>query len=280
LIGEKTTEIWFDEGLADFPFAIISGYFIQHGCSALYSIAQIDGAIFWLSQDQAGQCLLLRGEGYTAVNITTQAISYEWSNYARTDDAEGFCFQQNGHFYYQITFPTADKTWRWDDSTHQWHEALWTDNNGIQHRHRAAVGIFAYGINVVGDWETGQLYQLDPNAYTDAGQPMQFRRGYPHIMDDGKRVRYRRFDFDIACGLATYYTSASPPQFALRWSDDRGQTFSAPVLQSMGGTGQYLTQPQIRRLGMARDRCFEVYGTTPGAFAINGAFIDLDPSVS
>ena len=223
LIGLKTTEIWFDAGDASFPFEILPGPFVSHGCSALYSVAQNNGVIYWLSEDQAGQCLLLRGEGYTAVDITTQAISYEWSNYSRTDDAEAFCFQQSGHFYYQINFPTADKSWRWDNSTHQWSEVLYTDNNGVHHRHRASCGIFAYGINVVGDWETGQLYQLDPNAYTDAGQPMQFRRGYPHIMDDGKRVRYRRFDFDIAVGLASYYPSSAPPKFALRWSDTRGK---------------------------------------------------------
>lgn len=39
LIGEKTTELWWDNGLPDFPFSIISGPFFQHGCQALYSVA-------------------------------------------------------------------------------------------------------------------------------------------------------------------------------------------------------------------------------------------------
>lgn len=280
LIGEKTTEIWFDAGDANFPFEILPGPFIQHGCSAVYSVAQINGTIFWLSQDQAGQYLLLRGEGYNAVNVTTQAISTQWATYQTTADAQAFCFQQNGHFFYQINFPAADRSWRWDDTTRQWHECPFTDLNGIEHRHRAACGIFAYGLNVVCDWQDGTLYNLTPEAYDDAGTPMQFRRGYPHIMQDGKRVRYRRFDFDIAAGLASYYPAATPPLFSLRWSDTRGQTWSAPILQSMGATGKYLTQPQVRRLGMGRDRVFEVYGTVPGEFAINGAFIDFDTSVS
>ena len=64
-------------------------------------------------------------------------------------------------------------------------------------------------------------------------------------------------------------------QVILRWSDDRGRTFSAPVAQSMGAQGQYLTQPKWNRLGLGRDRVFELYGTVQGPFAINGAFIEV-----
>lgn len=269
LIGQRTTEIWFDAGAANFPFQIVPGPFIQHGCSAKYSVAQINGAVYWLSQDQAGQNIMVRAEGYEAARVSTHAIETEWSTYSTTADAVGFCFQQNGHPFYQINFPTADRSWRYDESTQEWHEAVYVDANGVEHRHLAQCAIFAYGLNIVGDWQTGALYALDPGAYTDNGAPMQWRRGWPHLMNDGKRVGYTSFSADMQCGEAPGGT------VGLRWSDDRGRTYGNPVQQSMGATGQYLAQPKWNRLGLARDRVFELYGTIPGPFALNGAFIEV-----
>jgi hypothetical protein len=314
LIGERTTEIWFNAGLQDFPFAIMPGPFIQHGCNAPYSIACHNGVIYWLTQDQSGENILARGDGYKANAVSTPALVTEWSKYPRTDDAIGFCFQQNDHPYYQINFPTADKTWRYDETTQQWHEAVWTDLDGNEHRHRANCAAFAYGVNVVGDWETGTLYALDPNVFTDAGMPMVWRRGFPHLVNDGNRVSYPGFALDVQAGAADYYTSPTfdlplraadgtslgligtpgddgsgqlldagalvprgQPLVYLRWSDDRGATWSNPIPQSLGGTGQTLSQPQWSRTGMARDRIYEAAGVIPGFFAINGAFLDPEP---
>lgn len=316
LIGERTAEIWFNAGSANFPFQIMPGPFVQHGCSAKYSVAQVDGAVFWLSQDQAGDNILARGEGYTAKAITTQALVAEWSKYPTTSDAQGFCFQQNGHSFYQINFPSADKSWRWDETTQQWHEPVWIDTNGIEHRHRASCAAYAYGTNVCGDWENGNLYALDPATYTDNGATMVWRRGFPHMMKDGYRVRYASFIADMQCGTApgTYSPPIFPivaeevppivggnvlavpsgdallvkvgigpdtsPKVGLRWSDNRGATYSNPIQQTLGAQGQYLAQPKWNRLGMARDRVFELYGNIVPGMALNGAFVEQEPSGS
>ena len=58
-------------------------------------------------------------------------------------------------------------------------------------------------------------------------------------------------------------TSLSPDTVSLRWSDDGGQTFGAPVVQTTNNAsnGQY----SWRRLGMARDRVYELSWTATGA---------------
>jgi hypothetical protein len=323
LLGERTAEIWFDAGAADFPFQILPGPFIQHGCIAKYSVATVDGAVFWLAQDQTGTNTIVRGQGYAVRPISTQAMENEFASYPTVTDAEGFCFTMNGHTFYQINFPSANKSWRWDERTpDQWHEAVWTDANGGANRHRASCAAWAYGKNVCADWQTGELYAFDLSNVTDAGNPMQFRRGWPHMMKDGQRVIYPGFTLDVEVG--TIPNTESPPgpfpmQVSqqppigllddgptptdgallvgpapggsaaaaqntpaivwLRWSDDRGKTFSSPVAQSLGATGEWLTQPQWSRTGMARDRVFEVFGTIPGQMAINGAFLDPEPIV-
>lgn len=326
LLGQRTTELWFDSGDAAFPFQIIPGPFIQHGCLAKASVATVNGAIFWLAQDQAGKAQIVRAEGYIAKPISNQAIENELASYPNISDAEGFCFTMNGHTFYQLNFPTADKSWRWDDRTPEiWHEALWTDGNGQEHRHRASCTAYAYGFNVCADWETGQLYTFDMENHTDAGMPMIYRRGFPHMMSDGKRVIYPGLTVDVQAATSTLYTTnqpgpfqglagpggvggtpsfdagesprspgntvlteealfmgkAPPPSTAptiwMRYSDDRGRTWSNPLPQSLGASGEYLVQPQYNRLGSSRDRVFELFGVIPGKLALNGVFLDPPP---
>lgn len=306
LLGERTTEIWYDAGAPDFPFQLIPGPFIMHGCSAKYSVAQDNGAIFWLSQDQAGQNILARGEGYKAERISTHAIEQEWATYPKVDDAIGFCFQFGGHAFYQISFPTAGRTWCWDESTQLWHEPLYFDANGIEQRHRASCAAFAYGLNVMADWETGQLYNCSPDIYTDNGAVMYWRRGFPSMTDDtGRQVIFPGFALDVETGtspdtitqpgpfpiLANGGSSidTSPPveailvgpkpidtspQVLLRWSDDGGRTWSNPIAQTLGQSGAFSSQPQWNRLGRGRRRVFEVFGAIPGRLALNGAYLD------
>lgn len=206
LIGERTSEVWFNAGAADFPFQIMPGPFVQHGCIAKSSVAQANGAAFWLSQDQNGQAIVVRTEGYDAKRISNFALETAMAKYADVTDAEGFTFQQAGHTIYQINFPSADRSWRWDETVpDQWHEPMWSDANGNEHRHRAACSAFAYGVNVVADWETGQLYKLDPENHTDNGAPMHYRRGFSHMVGDGKQVIYPGLSLDVeaATGLGT-----------------------------------------------------------------------------
>ena len=67
---------------------------------------------------------------------------------------------------------------------------------------------------------------------------------------------------------------------SLRWSDDRGHSWSSPVTQSMGEPGEYRTSLQWQRLGMARDRVFEISWSTPFKTALQGAWIDVTPAQS
>jgi len=296
LVGSLTTEIWVDTGAADFTFQPMQGAFIEHGCSAKNSIARQDLSTFWLSQDRAGFSIIVQGAGYAAKRISTHAIEADIASYARIDDAIGYCYEFQGHAFYVLTFPTADKSWAYEIGTGQWHQLAYSDANGNLRRHRANCCAFAYGKNVVGDWQNGQLYALDPNVFTDNGTPIVRIRSFPHMLDDGKRVTYNLFTCDIQVGTieAPVITGADfqndfnndfgpaditrgAPLLSLRWSDDRGVTYGNPRIGSLGETGEYLTTVTFWRLGMARDRVFEVSWSVPVKTALLGAFIEVTP---
>lgn len=71
---------------------------------------------------------------------------------------------------------------------------------------------------------------------------------------------------------------ARPPghQVFLEWSDDRGHSWSNPVGQTIGATGEYRAVPQWQRLGMARDRVFRISWSAPVPTALLGAYITAD----
>lgn len=281
LIGRDTTEIWVNSGAAAFPFEIMTGAFIQQGCAARHSVAVMGDSVFWLAQDKHGQGVVLQGAGYQAKAISTHAIANAIAGYGTISDAVGWTYQQEQHQFYVLTFPTADKTWVFDISTGEWHERTWTDGDGAEHRHRGVASAFAHGENVVMDWETGRIYALDLDTYTDDGAPIVRRRGFPHMIEDGKRVHYRQLIADTETGnLLGTLTTGTGPQLSLRWSDTHGASWSNPLTIGFGASGDYIASLQFQRLGMARDRVFELFWSSPVRTALNGAFVDYKASKS
>ena len=293
IIGTQTTEIWYNAGAADFTFGIFPGVFIEHGCAAPYSVAQQDLSVYWLSKDKQGQCIVVKGTNFAAHRISTFAIENELSKYSTVSDAIGLIYQQNGHVFYVLTFPTADKTWVFDEAAGLWHErnsiqtiinnAYVTDGNlhKVLYNSCAVCG----GLIYVADY-LGNQYQLDINNYTENGVQIPRIRSFMHMVNGQNRVAYRKFIADMECGtddptMTSDGTSpASPPTVSLRWSDDRGKTFGNKVEQSLGALGQYLTSLQWQRLGYARDRVFELSWSAPTKTALNAAWVDSTPAGS
>jgi len=69
-------------------------------------------------------------------------------------------------------------------------------------------------------------------------------------------------------------TQPEPVIVYLRWSNDRGKSFGNPMGQTMGGPGEYLTVLQWNRLGMARDRVYEIFWSATNFTTLQGAFLD------
>lgn len=278
LFGEKTTEVWYNTGAADFTFGRMPGVFIEHGCAAPASVAKVDLALFWLSKDAQGQGLVFAGKNYQASRISTYALEAEFATYPRIDDAIGFAYLQNGHAFYCLNFPTANKTWCFDVAVGQWHQRAYLEVDGSLSRHRMNCCTFNGGQNLVGDWQNGKVYALDANAYTDNGNPIIRIRSFPHINgSDGNRIMFRQFIADMEVGNGAPGDTAQL-EIRLRWSNDRGASWGNAITGTLGKVGQFLTSIQFQRLGYARDRVFELSWGGNVKTALNGAWVDVQRS--
>lgn len=281
VFGVNSVEAWYDAGLTDFPLARIQGAFNEIGCIATYSVAKLDNGLFWLGADARGRGIVYRSKGYTGERISTHAVEWQIQQYSDMSDAIGYTYQQDGHSFYVLNFPTANTTWVYDVSTGVWHErAGWENNNFVRHRGNCQMS-FANQI-VVGDYKNGNIYAFDMEKYSDNNQIQKWLRSWralPTGQNDLKRTAQHALQLDCETGVGLDGSSYTNPQVMLRWSDDGGHTWSNEHWRSMGKIGAYGFRAIWWRLGMTlkiRDRVYEVSGTDPVKIAIMGAELRID----
>ena len=314
--GTNSIEVWYDTGATDFPLQRIQGAFNELGCAAPYSVAKMDNGLFWLGRDRRGQGIVYRANGYTGVRISTHAVEWQIQQYADLSDAIGYTYQQDGHSFYVLVFPTANTTWVYDAATQAWHERAGFVNGSFI-RHRGNCQMSFHNKIVIGDFENGDIYSFDLDDYSDNGSIQKWLRTWralPTGQNNLKRTSQHMMQLDCESGVGlngnvvpeiiyletelgdylvtesdeyliadqeTVATQGADPQVMLRWSDDGGHTWSNEHWASMGKIGQYYKRVIWRRLGMTtklRDRVYEVSATDPVKIAIMGAELILDPT--
>jgi len=271
LLGETTSEVWADAGTFPFAFSRIPGSSSQHGIAAKFSVARLGNSFAYLARNNRGQSEIVVMEGYFPKRISTHAVENTLVNQT-VSDAIAYTYQLEGHECYVITFPSLDLTWVYDISTGLWHKWLWVDNQNNYHRHRSNCAALFQGVVLVGDWQNGQIYKLDPNNYTDNGNEIRRLRRCPHLVTDLQRQYFDEFQIQFQPGVGLEGITNPPlnaetvganPQAMLRWSNDGGSTYSNEHWSEIGKVGKYKNRIIWRRLGMARDRIFEVVVTDP-----------------
>lgn len=309
VFGTNSVEVWYDAGLVNFPLQRIQGAYNEIGCIAPYSIAKLDNAVFWLGADARGRGIVYRTAGYNGARISTHAVEWQIQQYDDLSDAVAYTYQQDGHAFYVLNFPSADTTWVYDVATQAWHErAAFSD--GQFHRHRANCQMSYNNEIVVGDFHDGRIYAFDLTKYSDDDAVQRWLRSWRALStgkNDLRRTTQHALQLDCETGVGLDglapseavdfylvaqngdflitesgdYLVGTPetvqgviPQVMLRWSDDGGHTWSNEHWKTMGRIGRYGTRTIWRRLGMTlkiRDRVYEVSGTDPVKIAIMGA---------
>jgi hypothetical protein len=168
VFGEKRTEVWSNTGAANFPFAPNPGVFIEHGIIAPFSVVNLDNTLYWLGGDEQGAGVVWRANGYTPERVSTHGIEYFINTYPTIKDAIGFAYQDEGHSYFWLYFPTAPTSLVYDVSTGLWHErALWNPDLMDWEPHLARCHCYAFGKHLVGDRQSGSVYHMSLDYLDD-----------------------------------------------------------------------------------------------------------------
>lgn len=281
LIGERTSEVWYNAGGANFSFSRIPGVSPQIGCAAPQSIARLGTlGLVWLAKSERGENVVIKTNQYSYEEISTPAVASAIATYPLVSDAISFVYEEDGHLFYVLTFPTADKTWVYDlkastqAGTPQWHErASFNPATGTFHRIKANCFANYQNIRMVGAFQAQSGYQMSREYYADGDTPLIGLRRTPHLWskENRKRLFHSSLQIEFAPGVGLQTGQGSSPQAMLRWSDDGGTTFGTQHWTTIGAAGRYKNRAMWRRLGHARDRVYEMSISDPVKRDIVGA---------
>ena len=269
IFGTKGAEIWvYNRNEAGFPFSRVDGSYVEKGCGATYSIAKLENSFYWLGND----LVIYRAQGYQPQRISTHAIERKIKSYGNVSDAFGLAFSEEGHFFYEITFPSSDETWRYDATTGLWHQVQ-VGNSG---RYLANTSAFFNNKNLVGDYRNGNIYELSMTHYTDNGNTIYRTASTPHIHSGRIRTVMDQLNIDFETGIGLTTGQGSKPQVMMRYSDDGGRTWSNERWSTLGAIGEYSKRVKFHQLGMFYQRMFQITISDPIKAVLIDAYADVD----
>lgn len=257
LFKEDSYEVFYNRGDADFPFKRRATN--DHtGIGAVGGLVKHDQTILWPNIDG----VIHRAVGHSSQVVSSDAYNDEVSRYSKISDATAFGFYWAGHPFYQINFPSENKSWRIDLRTDLTFRVESYPDFG---RHRANCYNFftQYRRHIVGDYANGKIYRMDDSVYYDNSELIRRRRTTPPVFT--KSVDTLKLGLDAGVGLITgEYTD---PQVMMRMSDDRMKTWTPERRADLGPMGKYNWEIYWDQLGEVDDsmngRQFEFTVTDP-----------------
>jgi hypothetical protein len=295
LLGEKQSVCYYDSGNV-FPFDVVPGGFSEQGSAATFGVTKADNTLFGIWADERGGGVAFRAQGYTLQRISTHAVENAWLGYSKISDAVAYSIQIQGHTFVIWYFPTANKTWVFDVATGLWAEwGFWAGSGYIAHR--SCSHMFAFGKHLVGDWNSGNIYQMSFPVSDgaggwlfcdDFGNPKRWLRRSPYVGMAGVYNYFNSIEFlmDVGLGPSIPLTDGSgvarDPQAIMRWSDDGGHNWPNERTLSLGKIGKFDTRVMDTQLGSvwgSIGRIWELSGSDAIPVRITDADLDADPQM-
>ena len=234
LFGETSSiGTWYNSGTGNPPFDKITSSSINLGTASFLSVSSNKENVFFLGSDK----VVYKMRSYQLTPVSPPAISALFQTYDTTN-AIGACFSLSGQEFYIISFPYEDKTWCFNDTAQAPFEL---DYDGG--RHLINTYTYAFGKHLVTDYRNGNIYELDPNTYTDNSTTVIRQRVTPPITSEflgveGVRIMMSRFQLIMETGTGIASGQGSNPVVMLEASYDGGKSYTNPRGVEIGRTGE------------------------------------------
>jgi len=275
VFGKNSGQVYYDSGAYPTPWIPNPSGVFEVGCSAEYSIASIDNTVFWLGGNQTGDGMVWKMQGFTPIRVSTHSIEFSIQSMSDISDARSFTYQQDGHNFYVLTFPTGDKTFVYDINTGLWHERA-NFSGGSFSRWAAQEHAYFAGKHLVLDHTEGKIYSLSNSVYTYGTEDRKWLRSFRAPTANMNRERHTRMQLDCEAGVGL--VGGAEPTVILKWSDDGGHTWSNEIWRSMGigSIGEYNKRVVWHRLGMTtgQPRIYELSGTAAVKTVLLNVYLD------
>ena len=277
-------EVYVDAGTSGFAFERLDGVFPESGCAATFSVAKQGDNLIWLESSSRGTGRVVMSNGYNVVALSNHSITRIIQSFPVISDAVAYCYEEDGHTFYVISFPTANRCFACDISesmtakTPLWHERAYF-NGGVFSRDLGATHVLFNGQHIVGDWSSGNLYVQSLGTQLDNGQQRKWLRTWRALPKETEEpVSFRSLEIRMQTGVGI--AQGVQPSIMLRWSDDGGYSWSGQRIKQCGPAGATSQRVKFNALGgtargTGMDRIWELSSTDPASWAIMGAYQDV-----
>jgi len=287
VFGKYITQIWYDAGappplpfrkeLTDIPF----------GCVAPRSLAKDTGLGFigWLTQSKQGVNSVAITDGGKINLVSSPAIEREFENYSKVDDATGFIYKNSlGHIFYQINFPTENKSWQFRINSELPYRDRWVRlTYKANERDLAEKHTYYNGKHYVIDYSDNALYERSINYYSADGIEINRNITTPTFRlpnNDNFICSFLKLRINVGESLDGFketdaFHGDTKPFIYLRVSHDGGLTYGKTILADIGKIGDYLKEVKFYNLGYGNQITFKIDYWNKTKFGIFDAFIGI-----
>lgn len=255
LFGQLTSEVFLDAGNAtNSPFSSAPNNFIELGCIKGDTVCKQDQSVFWVANDRT----VRRQNDQTPVRVSNHGVESILEQ-ADLSDAFAMAYSIGGHLFYCLNMPSEGRCLVYDCTTTEWHEL---ESYGLGYW-RIQNTIYFYGMQLVGDSRSGKIGKLDSSVFTEFEGTRVAKWTHQPYYVDHNRVGHVRFEVVMGTGASPMTGQGSDPLLTLKISDDGGNTFRTMPTKSLGKTGERKVRCAWYRLGMARQRVYQLELSDP-----------------
>lgn len=236
LMGTATIEPWWNSGQGNPPFDKVQGAVINMGLDAIHSVADMPDYLFFLGSDKQFHSL---SPGTSTVDtiISNPNMADKINEYLITSDCIGWTMELQGQWFYVATFPAQDVTWVYPIGG-EWFE--WGTDDG---RIRANSYVNIFNKHLVAEYNSGNIYELDKDTYTDVGDAIiRTRDAAPlHsglIGPDNKEFEINSMELILETGVGLLSGQGSDPRVMVSVSRDGGKSFGTERMLKVGTLGE------------------------------------------
>jgi len=247
--GNVTTAVYTDAGTSPFPLARAT--VIQRGIAGPYCVTGFEPnfarGIHFVGDDNK----VYRLDGYTPTPLSTPDLDGLIESVADKTTIEMCCYISRGHGFVEISCPAW--TWVLNTNTGWWHEKT----KYLGTRSRISGSIYAFNEWLCGDTDSGNILAISKSSYLEVTNPLISRVWSAPIQKFPQHVRVPSIWIDVSVGVGDSSGTdpiATDPTIEIDWSDDGGQTFSAPRLRKLGRQSEGKTRVRVNQCGRSKSQ--------------------------
>jgi hypothetical protein len=245
VFGNTVTEMWYDTGTGLFPYQKNTFNNIDFGCLNAATIATNDNKVIWVASNEKSGPVIMLTDGNSTKKISDDGINFRLSELTKPQNCYGFCFDQDGHSFYQVTWPVDKFTLLMDFNTGKFFTL--TDEYMSSHIARG-VAFFNNKYYFVSD-KDGGLYELnsDYETYNGAEIP-RIRVCKKILLPDQSKFIIQSLQFTLEQG-----DSAETQRVDFSMSKDGGKSFGNSLGVNLNPLGNRRNRFLLNNLGWAND---------------------------